>query len=434
MDEIFGESNLIGTIVWDKGQGSPGSHLVVSHEYVLVYAKDKGKAPAFQTAKKSATLVSEIALKLFNTHGYKTGYREFKEWFKTAVKDGTITAGEKLYNKLHPGDGRVFTSDNSCAQDDPRGTRCRIELTHPVTKRKCPVPANGWKWNEATMRELTSAKECFVGDGYVVCGEFCYGRDETTVPRRIRYLEGQEVQRPKSILACASDGKTELPEGVSFATPKSVRFLTQLLSWIPKKDCVVLDYFAGSGSTAHAVERLNETDGGKRSWIMVEEMGSTFENVLLPRLKQSVGEFAIYTTESVSVGSKEIASFFTAYSQDFLSAYHNYDERAVVVSEGLSVLGIDQKSSQLVCMALPSMRKSANFFLKELSLLKAEIQKSKARSVIIYAVRSEDGTDEPWRGNDKSILSGTSCNKLEIVELPRELVQKWADSLDALVA
>ena len=154
----------------------------------------------------------------------------------------------------------------------------------------------------------------------------------------------------------------------------------------------------------------------------------------MPRLTKTAGEFAVYKTENVSVGSKEIASFFTAYSRDFLSAYHNYDEKEVVLAEGLSVLGLDPKSSQLVCMALPSMRKSANFFLKELALLKAEVHKSNARSVIIYAVRAEDGADEPWRGNDKSILAGTSCSRLEIVELPRELVQKWADSLDALVA
>ena len=50
-----------------------------------------------------------------------------------------------------------------------------------------------------------------------------------------------------------------------------------------KKNITVLDYFAGSGATAHAVHELNKEDGGERNWIMIEEMGSTFHDVLLKR-------------------------------------------------------------------------------------------------------------------------------------------------------
>jgi len=67
----------------------------------------------------------------------------------------------------------------------------------------------------------------------------------------------------------------------------------------------VLDYFAGSGTTAHATVKLNEEDGGTRTYILVEEMGSTFHKVTIPRMEYVRKDFTTYETETVAPGGKK---------------------------------------------------------------------------------------------------------------------------------
>ena len=64
MDQIFGEENNLGTIIWDKNQGSAGSHMTATHEYVLVYAKNKRKAPPLYKRKPSAQMMLAKAREL----------------------------------------------------------------------------------------------------------------------------------------------------------------------------------------------------------------------------------------------------------------------------------------------------------------------------------------------------------------------------------
>ena len=434
MDEVFGAENSLGTIIWNKNQGSAAKHLAAVHEYVLVYARDANHAPGLLKEKPGAALMVAKAKELKAAgKPYLEAQKEFKQWVSAMEAKGILTTGESPYKLLDPETYRPLRATPSCAQDKPE-SRSHKKLPHPVTKKACKVPAKGWKWSEETLLSMARHQSHKVGDTFVIAGSIVYGSDETVVPGKLQYLDEKMFQVMPSVLNSSYGGQSDIPSGIEFSTPKPVGFIKELIKSYPKKDCVVLDYFAGSGTTAHAVHALNLEDGGSRAWIMVEEMGSTFENVLVPRLEKTCGEFAKYETEQVAVGTSEIAEFFRNYSKDFLSAYHQYDESTVLNSEGLSILGADRKSSQLVCMAIPSLRKTSTFFMKELALLRAEVMKSKAKSIIIYAVKSQDGSDEPWRGNDKSILSGTSCNRLEVVELPSELVEKWAESLDALVA
>lgn len=422
MDMIFGESNLIGTFIWDKGRGAAGSHMTTTHEYVIVYAKNKQKLPVFSVKKESAEKMIQMASSFVKNH--KTlddAQKAFNEWVSKEKKAGKLKPGEAAYSQIHPESKRLFHADNSCAQDDPSGKRCRKPLIHPKTKKVCPVPANGWKWAESTLDEHVENKRIW------------FGKDHTVVPKIIRYLDEYTETIPLSIIFNGNDGKRDLPTKITFTTPKPVSLIKYLLSLYPKKNAMVLDYFAGSGATAQAVHELNEDDGGNRNWIMVEEMGTTYEKVLIPRLDKTAGGFATFELETIGVGGNEIIRLFREYSKDFLSAFHAFDEKNIKTSEGLSVLGVDPKTNQLVAMTIPSLRKGKDFFRSELALLRAEALQKKAKSILIYTVR-DDKMDEPWRGNDKNILAGTGCSNLSVVEIPKELVQRWAEALDALLA
>lgn len=424
MDQIFGSDNCLGTIIWNKNQGSAAKHLAAVHEYILVYAKNAMKAPALTKEKPSAKLMIKKSKELLSKHELSEAQERYKEWVRECKKKGDLTGGESQYKLIHPKNKRVFRIDNTCAQDDPHGKRCRKPLRHPVTKKFCSVPKNGWKWKEETLDRLVSD------------GKIWFGEDHTTVPTIIKYLDEQMVEPTKTIINMSSNGKNDLPPGVNFTTPKPVDLLKEVLKFYPKKDAVILDYFAGSAATAQAVYELNQEDDGTRSWIMIEEMGSTFHKVLLPRIEyfDKKRDFSIYETEAATIGDKKLLKVFQKYSFDFLSAYHNLNETNSIQKEGINVLGIDDKSSQLIAMTLPELRNRDHYFEEELAAIKSMVKKSKAKSTLIYTVNMRDGSEEPWLGVDKSILSGTSCKNLNIVEIPEQLIEEWNDVLSGMAA
>lgn len=422
MNQIFGEENDLGTFIWNKGRGAAGSHLSASHEYIICYARDKSKAPALQQKKPYAEMMITKSQELLEALSFDEAQKQFKKWISEMKAKGLLKPGEAAYSDIHPTNHRLFHADNSCAQDDPKGKRCRKALIHPKTRKACPVPKNGWKWTEETLDRLVAEGKIYFGD------------DHTVVPKIIRYLDEQMYQKPLTMIFDGSDGKDNLPPDVVFTTPKPVSLLKTIVGFYPDKNAQVMDFFGGSGATAHAVVELNKEDGGSRSWILIEEMGSTFNKVLVPRMKfaDSSADFSTYEVETVPVGGKELLKKFNQHSYDFLSSYHLLDEADSVLVEGLNVVGVDKNRNQLVAITVPTARRSKNFFVEELAAIKQTIRKVKAKSVLIYTLHGD--TEEPWLGVDKSILSGTQCKDLSTVGVPDELIKEWNEVLEAMAA
>ena len=424
MDEIFGEINCIGTIVWDKGKGSASKQITISHEYILIYAKNKFLAPALLKTKESGVRMILEAKELMSKQTFDEAQKNFKQWVRNEKKEGRLTGGEAQYNNLHPKSKRVFQADNSCAQDDQNGTRCRKKLKHPNTGQPCPTPKNGWKWKEETLDKLMEE------------GRIWFGKDHTTIPRIVKYLDEQMLEPAKTVVKLSSNGKNDLPDDIEFTTPKPVSLNKYILSLVPNDDITVLDYFAGSGATGHAVHELNREDGGSRNWIMIEEMASTFNKVLLRRCEyfDNSKDFGIYELKEIGIKSEQLVEVFEQYSFDFLSAFHTLNEDHIMAAEGMNILGFDENSDQIVAMTTPLNRDDEYFFEEELAVLKDSIKKSKARNVLIYSITKKGSSQEPWLGVDKSILTGTKCKKLQIVEIPDQLVEEWNEVLTAMAA
>ena len=323
MDQVFGSANCLGTIVWNKSQGSASTHLVAIHEYVLVYARNSGKASPLLKQKPAAEMMINKARELkSNGISYIEAQKEFKMWVKSMVSQGSIGSGESPYKLLHPESYRPFQSTPSCAHDRPE-SRCHDPLKHPVTGKPCKVPTKGWKWSKKTLMNMAKYDHFIEGYGFVIAGQIVYGKDENSVPRKLQYLDEKMDQILPSVVNISYGGQKDLPEGIHFATPKPVSFIKELIKSHQKSDAIVLDYFAGSGSTAQAVHELNSEDGGQRSWIMVEEMGSTFHEVLLPRIEHfdPKKNYSTFDLKTANVGDKSLLKMFNDYSFDFLSAY-----------------------------------------------------------------------------------------------------------------
>ena len=132
------------------------------------------------------------------------------------------------------------------------------------------------------------------------------GRSE--VSKKSREPEGK---KPKTLWAESKYSATShgtklllniLGSEVQFSYPKSIHLTTDAVRYWADETAVVLDFFAGSGTTGHAVINLNREDGGKRQFILVE-MGEYFDSVLLPRLKK-----IIFTPEWLNGKPKRLAT------------------------------------------------------------------------------------------------------------------------------
>jgi adenine-specific DNA-methyltransferase len=155
---------------------------------------------------------------------------------------------------------------------------------HPVTGKPCPHPKSGWKF-AYDDDEDSPDKRSFVSldrDGRIA-----WGPDETKVPRLKRMLHEVETNVGKSVFQDYSDGEKQTSamfgrSGV-FLAPKHADFVSRFIVHAAKVNSIILDCFGGSGSTAHAVIKLNRDDRGARKYVLVE-VGEYFDTVLKPRV------------------------------------------------------------------------------------------------------------------------------------------------------
>ena len=162
--------------------------------------------------------------------------------------------------------GKPFEPKDMGAQYYPCPGGNHEDIIHPITKKICKKPAKGWKWISSTLQDRLRYKKSEIvrGKNLIIAGRTKYGLDETTIPRQVYYLEDAiHHALPTMITLPHSLGKSDLPDGISFSTPKPVNLIKNLLKSVKKDDITVLDYFAGSGATAQAVYELNNHEIGR---------------------------------------------------------------------------------------------------------------------------------------------------------------------------
>ncbi|MBK9148875.1 MAG: site-specific DNA-methyltransferase [Flavobacteriales bacterium] len=287
--EIFGEDCVLGVAVWDKrNPKGDATGLAYQHESVLFVAKDADKlavAGGLSRRKKNADAILSKAAKLFSRIGkedlpadlkevakdYKLarectsefirpiGLAEVNEEFESWIKAQNFSGGEEAYSMIDE-NGEVYQSVSMAWPNKKQAPEDYfIPLKHPVTKEDCPVPARGWRNPPATMEKL------------LVAGEILFGSDHTTQPRRKYLLKKNMNEILPSVLSYGGSDDALLKEmGIPFEHPKPVGFARELITTIKGNDAVVVDFFAGSGTTGHAVMAQNATDGGTRRYFLVQ--------------------------------------------------------------------------------------------------------------------------------------------------------------------
>lgn len=156
------------------------------------------------------------------------------------------------------------------------------DVKHPITKKVTKKPDRGWRWSKDTFDSHVDYDNVIkLHDGSYVCGDIWFASDENTQPSSIKYLKDVENMLLRSIISLKSDGGKDLEElfgGKSyFSNPKPVNLIKLLISSMAEPDNIILDFFGGSATTAHAVMQLNAEDGGNRKFILVQLQEATKE-------------------------------------------------------------------------------------------------------------------------------------------------------------
>lgn len=254
VDEIFGSGNRIENIVWKKkyGGGAKTKWFVSVHEYVLCYAK-------------KATLIEKIEIPYQEEH---------KKYYK--YKDAKFK--ERGPYRLQP----LATNSNEY----------RPNLVYPILFNGIEIlPEKQWQWSKDRTDTALKNDEIVVGKGR-------NGKYSVNFKQYLIDSEGEERKsKPFSIIdnTYTQHGTNTIKEifgdGQKFQFPKPPNLIEQLLSIIEDKECIVLDSFGGSGTTAHAVLNLNKEDGGNRKFILIE-MEPYAETITAERVKRVINGYA----------------------------------------------------------------------------------------------------------------------------------------------
>jgi adenine-specific DNA-methyltransferase len=247
LNTLFGESNLDSNCIWQKKYSPQNDAKTLSsiHDHILVFAKNASKwRPNLLTRTDEA----------------KARYKNPDQDPRGVWKSGDLTSKTKAEGHSYP-------------------------ITSPTT-RKVFLPTSGRQWAPSyeTFTKLLADNRIWFGpDGNNVPSlkQFLSEVQDGTVGMTIWWREdvgdNQEAARVIADL------------GFSFESPKPPRLFRRILdlSTRPDRNDSILDFFAGSGTTGHAVIDANREDNGNRKYLLVE-MGEYFDTVLVPRLKKVV--------------------------------------------------------------------------------------------------------------------------------------------------
>lgn len=258
-DDVFGEENWLGTIIWKNATDNNPTQIAIEHEYILAIAKSKGKLESEWKSK-----VSDIKELLIKKGDELTGKHtdidslknEYTKWYR-AHKNELWPLDRYKYIDI---DG-VYTGSQSVHNPGKEGYR--YDVIHPVTKKACKQPLMGYRFPATTMTGL-------LGQGKILFGE-----DETKIIELKLYAKEYSTKLSSVIDFDGRIGAYDLrelfPYNKIFTNPKPVKLITQIISFILNREGdILLDFFSGSASTAHAIIQLNAEDNGNRKFINIQ--------------------------------------------------------------------------------------------------------------------------------------------------------------------
>ena len=256
-DEIFGGGNFVTNVIWEKNYSprNDAKYFSASHDFIVVYAKSK-------TSWKRKLAPRTDKQNKFYKHDDKDGrglWRPDNVLVKSFSESG-------VFGIQNPNNGKIYF----------------------------PPKGSCYRFNEEKSKQMLAENR------------FYFGKDGNGKPQLKRYLtEVNDGVVPQTIwkydeVSHNQEGKKELNRIIEvnvFDSPKPYQLIERVLQIATNSNDIILDSFAGSGSTAHAVVNLNKTDNGKRKFICIE-MEDYAETITAERVKRVIKGYG--TTEATS--------------------------------------------------------------------------------------------------------------------------------------
>lgn len=249
LDEVFGRLNFVQNIIWKKRSGPPNDKdIAATHEYILLYSK------SYKTAKFNRKKRSEEQENRYSNPDNHPKGKWAADNLMANVKGGRYV--ESLY----------------------------FPIVNPNTNEEHYPSSNGnWRYNKEKIKKLLENKEIY------------FGKDGKGRPKLKRFLidvnSGVPYSTTWDYLPHNNAASKEIADILGslniFDTPKPTKLIEEVLNLISSPNSIILDSYAGSGTTAHAVLNLNKQDGGNRKFICIE-MEDYAETITAERVKRVI--------------------------------------------------------------------------------------------------------------------------------------------------
>ena len=304
-DEVFGESNFIVQLVWQKIHSikNDARYFSENHEYALIYSKNK-------------------------------------EYYKVGILPRTKEMNQRYKNPDNDPRGPWQSGDLVASGERANG---HFIVTSPKTGKTFDVPqGKHWVYSEKNLCDLVSDNQIW------------FGEDGNSFPRKKRFLSDVKDGRVASTIwlseevghnqTATREVKLLFDDNKYFDFPKPVTYIEQMLKVSTISSDIILDFFSGSATTAHAVMQLNAEDGGNRKFIMVQLPEETdekseaykagYKNICeigkerIRRAGKKIKEESPLTTQDLDTGFRVFKCASSNY-KDVVFAPKNYSQETL---------------------------------------------------------------------------------------------------------
>ena len=259
MNEVFGEENFLGSIVWKGATDNNPTQIAIEHEYLICYARQRSSTESVwkdNSADSKRVIQSEY-------ERLKKNHKNSIERIQTELRAFIKANEESLqpithYNRVD--ERGVYTGSRKVHNPKPGGYE--YDVYHPRTKKPCVRPANGYRYPKDRMQELLESDRVLFGD------------DESQIIQIKEYLDDYQGKLSSVIHLDSRTGANDLAKIFEqrqlFTNPKPVGLLSQIFDFVVGDQDLVIDFFAGSCTTFHAIQNLNLRDRKNRRAICIQ--------------------------------------------------------------------------------------------------------------------------------------------------------------------
>ncbi len=255
-DDVFGKENKVGIFITKQSQRSNAKHINVVHEYVVAYAKSKTNLPRFYINRLESPhegkKLKQIIQKVKNAH--KKSTVAANEVLKKSIENYVLETGETWivnYSNIDE-NGEIYFAKDLSTPGEPNYLKIEeINLTLE------PLKTRGWSSKKKFIKLHSENKLCF----------------KNKRPYEKEYLKDAVNNVPSILDFYSRQGTNELKKiGLSgiFDTPKPVELIKFLIRCSQHTDALILDFYAGSGTTAQAVYEINREDNTQHKYILIQ--------------------------------------------------------------------------------------------------------------------------------------------------------------------